>query len=59
MSLIRYITMCKRKMPVITPELSESLVRELAGANKTVKILDAMERYPIIVVRMFALSTML
>ncbi|EDS29990.1 conserved hypothetical protein [Culex quinquefasciatus] len=112
MSLIRrYITMCKRKLPVISPELSEcivnayvklppearrnhdltrnllgilrllitlslprladevykddvqkalrlleiALVRELAGANKTAKILDAMERCPIIVLFVFYL----
>ncbi|KAL9694570.1 hypothetical protein quinque_013855 [Culex quinquefasciatus] len=105
MSLIRrYITMCKRKLPVISPELSEcivnayvklppearrnhdltrnllgilrllitlslprladevykddvqkALLRELAGANKTAKILDAMERCPIIVLFVFYL----
>ncbi|EDS33355.1 conserved hypothetical protein [Culex quinquefasciatus] len=54
MSLIRgYNALCKRKVPVIPPELSDTqntsdkifpLTRELVGASETVKISDVMKR---------------
>ncbi|KAL9699020.1 hypothetical protein quinque_002461 [Culex quinquefasciatus] len=54
MSLIRgYNALCKRKVPVIPPELSDTqntsdkifpLTRELVGASETVKISDVKKR---------------